>query len=260
MSDVEITLLGGNINDVGRVGNTVRRPTGPHSPAVHGLLLHLERIGFDGAPRLLGIDDKGREVLSWIEGETIGPHGPPALDDVRTAAALLREMHTATASFEVDHTAPWFSAADDPGGGDRIVHGDFAPWNLLVGTNRWSIIDWDTARPGRVVWDTSYAMHTIVRLWPGAPEWQSTPLTCAEVVARVKAFAKGYGMDDAELRDTLSLVPERSESIAVGTERLASEDDAAFARLVADGHPQAWREAAIYAAERLDEWLLGLGL
>ena len=260
VSEVEIPLLGGNINNVVRVGDTVRRPTGPHSAAVHGLLLHFERIGFDGAPRLLGIDEKGRDVLSWIEGETIGPQGSPAIDDVRAAAALLREMHDATASYEVDQAAPWFSGADDPAGGDRIVHGDFAPWNLLIGTKRWSVIDWDMARPGRLVWDTSYAMHTIARLWPGAPEWHPTPLSCTEIVARIDAFAQGYGMDDAVLRETLLLVPERSESIAIGTERLASEGRTAFMRLVADGHPQAWRDAAIYAAERLSEWLSALGL
>ncbi|MEY2470606.1 MAG: hypothetical protein QOF21_3304 [Actinomycetota bacterium] len=260
VSEIEIPLVGGNLNDVVRVGDTVRRPTGPHSPAVHSLLVHLERIGFDGAPRLLGIDDKGREVLSWIEGDTIGPQGSPALDDVRAAAALLREVHDATESYDLDEAAPWFSGANDPEGGERIVHGDFAPWNLIVGTNRWSIIDWDMARPGRVVWDTSYAMHTIARLWPGAPEWQSTPLSCTEIVARIEAFAHGYGMDELLLRETLLLVPERSDSIAIGTERLASEGHAAFARLVTDGHPQAWREAAVYAGERLNEWLSALGL
>ena len=34
------------------------------------VLLHLERVGFDAAPRWLGLDDKGRDILSWIEGET----------------------------------------------------------------------------------------------------------------------------------------------------------------------------------------------
>jgi hypothetical protein len=39
----EIPLTGGRLTDgVVRVGNTVRRPTGLHSPFVHGLLSHLE--------------------------------------------------------------------------------------------------------------------------------------------------------------------------------------------------------------------------
>ena len=33
-------LAGGNLNEVVRVGDTVRRPTGPWTPAVHALLHH----------------------------------------------------------------------------------------------------------------------------------------------------------------------------------------------------------------------------
>jgi hypothetical protein len=52
-----------------RVGDTVRRAAGSSAPAVRELLLHLEAVGFDGAPRHLGTDQLGREVLSWIEGD-----------------------------------------------------------------------------------------------------------------------------------------------------------------------------------------------
>lgn len=43
--------------------------TGPQSPAVHALLPHFEAVGFDGAPRFLGIDDEEREILSYVAGE-----------------------------------------------------------------------------------------------------------------------------------------------------------------------------------------------
>src|SRR6266498_211042 len=57
----EEVLAGGNFNHVVRVGDTVRRvKTGAWTPAVHALLRHLERAGFDGAPRALGVDDRGR--------------------------------------------------------------------------------------------------------------------------------------------------------------------------------------------------------
>lgn len=42
-----------------RLGDTVRRPAGPSSAAVRSLLLHLQDVGFDGAPRFLGVDDGG---------------------------------------------------------------------------------------------------------------------------------------------------------------------------------------------------------
>jgi hypothetical protein len=43
----EVPLLGGRITPgVVRVGDTVRRPVGPHSTFVHALLHHLEHVGF----------------------------------------------------------------------------------------------------------------------------------------------------------------------------------------------------------------------
>jgi hypothetical protein len=37
---------------------------------VHQLLLHLEKKGFAGSPRFLGLDEQGREILTFLEGET----------------------------------------------------------------------------------------------------------------------------------------------------------------------------------------------
>ena len=75
----ETTFADGNVSAVVRVGNTVRRAPGPWTPAVHALLRHLERAGFLGAPRARGFDERGREVLTFVEGETI-----PALLHQRT--------------------------------------------------------------------------------------------------------------------------------------------------------------------------------
>src|SRR5205814_3427448 len=70
VEEVEEPLSGGNLSaSVVRIGATVRRPTGPWTPAVHALLGHLADVGFDGAPRVLGFDDAGREILEYIEGE-----------------------------------------------------------------------------------------------------------------------------------------------------------------------------------------------
>ena len=68
--EAEVVLAGGMTNAglVMRVGNTVRRPRRPTSEATEALLGHLEEVGFDGAPRYLGSDERGREVLSYIPG------------------------------------------------------------------------------------------------------------------------------------------------------------------------------------------------
>jgi hypothetical protein len=54
----EERLVGGDVNVVVRVGDTVRRPPGPSG--VRSLLEWYERVGFDGAPRFLGFDEQGR--------------------------------------------------------------------------------------------------------------------------------------------------------------------------------------------------------
>ena len=43
---------------------------------MHALLAHLAGKGFPGAPRPLGFDEQGREVLTFLEGETIGSRKP----------------------------------------------------------------------------------------------------------------------------------------------------------------------------------------
>lgn len=67
--DNEEMLTGGNVSEVYRSGDTVRRELKPDSPKIHKLLKHLENKGFSYAPKFLGIDEKRREILSFIEGE-----------------------------------------------------------------------------------------------------------------------------------------------------------------------------------------------
>ena len=101
----EIPLHGGTANRglVVRVGDTVRRPCRPTSPATHALLRHLALVGFAGAPRFLGIDPEGREMLSYVAGRAITPPYPPwALTDAAlvSVATLLSRYHAAAASFD----------------------------------------------------------------------------------------------------------------------------------------------------------------
>src|SRR4051812_50204586 len=89
--DIEIPLEGGRAaGGVVRIGSTGRRPTGPWTPAVHAFLHHLEDVGFDAAPRALGIDERGREVLTHVPGVTLWPHAIELLDDDRNIARVAR--------------------------------------------------------------------------------------------------------------------------------------------------------------------------
>src|SRR5712692_643770 len=120
MVELEIPLVperffpGGHSRVRARLGETVRRTSYSWSPAVLDLLRHLEREGFAGAPRALGFDERGREILTYIEGEDGRGEGfipdqggrfdmrPPAYiwgDEVLVhLGALIRAYHDAAAS------------------------------------------------------------------------------------------------------------------------------------------------------------------
>src|SRR2546423_2162837 len=93
----EIPLIGGNTSTVVKVGDTVRRNVGPWTPAVHALLRHLQYVGFTGAPRALGIDERNREVLSYLAGECGSyPLGPDwVTDDAPVAVPTILRMFPA---------------------------------------------------------------------------------------------------------------------------------------------------------------------
>ena len=130
----EELVLGGNLSDAVRVGDTVRRRTGPWTPAVHALLRHLEAVGFEGSPRVLGTDEQGREVLAYIEGD--GPTGWPDPmpeyvwrdDNLIAAARLLRRYHDAQAGFTPPVPASWRWTSDAR---EVICHNDVAPFNSV---------------------------------------------------------------------------------------------------------------------------------
>jgi hypothetical protein len=154
----EFPLAGGEMSaEVVRVGDTVRRPPGPAPELMRDVLVHLEWAGFDAAPRWLGVDEQGRDVLTWIDGDTftdrsrLHPYvGDPPIrvtfSDAQIAAAmrLLRRYH-------------------DTFGADLICHGDFGPWNIV-----WrkglpvAVIDFDNVYRGAAADDVAYALRVFL--------------------------------------------------------------------------------------------------
>src|SRR5450755_143795 len=107
----EIPLVGGDTTDgVVRVGRTVRRPVGPHTSAVHAVLRHLEAVGFEGAPRVLGIDAKNREVLTYLPG-VVGRRPLPGFITTESTLVSLAELqlryHHAVVGFAPPSWARW---------------------------------------------------------------------------------------------------------------------------------------------------------
>jgi hypothetical protein len=159
-------LAGGVMTAVTRVGDTVRRATGPWTPAVHALLRHLRANGFRQAPEPLGIDQRGREVLTLLPGQ-VATYPLPAFawsdDTLDAVARLLAAYHDATTGFVPPAGAVWRWPAHQPV--EVVCHNDFAPYNLLFqdGLPR-GVVDFDTASPGPRVWDLAYAAYRFVPL------------------------------------------------------------------------------------------------
>ncbi|MGH8883357.1 MAG: aminoglycoside phosphotransferase family protein, partial [Stackebrandtia sp.] len=183
---------------VERIGDTVRRPTQPWSPAVHALLRHLEALGFRYAPRVLGLDEDGREVLTYVDGESGPPGWARVVDDAGLArfARLLRDYHDAVIGFEPPDEVCWFTGEAGTGGQELICHGDFGPWNVVwQGERAVGILGWDYARPAPRVHDIAYALEYVAPFrddaeclrwlrYPGPPDRRH----------RVELFAGAYGL------------------------------------------------------------------
>jgi hypothetical protein len=140
----------GGPSNVIRHSGTVLRPAQPWTGTVHALLRHLEDVGYPGSPRVLGggVDDRGNEVLTFIEG--VIEHPRTWSDEaIWLAGGLLRDLHAATASFRPPPDAawqPWWMHHDGPGA--VIGHCDAGPWHTVVHEGRpVAFIDWTLAGP-----------------------------------------------------------------------------------------------------------------
>jgi len=232
----EELALGGNLQDAVRIGDTVHRRAGPWTPAVHALLRYLEHAGFP-APRIVGMDTRGREVLHYIEGEahngTTEPLPRALLADelLISAAKLLRRYHDAVAEFRPPPNARWRLIA--PTRYEVICHNDWTPWNALLRGGRVEVmLDWDLAGPGTRVWDVAnaaYAWVPLIALSHLAP-------TLSEQIRRLRLFVDSYGLRDRS--EVLLTMRTRLEHVSAVITREAAAGDPGMQRLVAMGAPE----------------------
>lgn len=247
----EVPLGGGVTAGVVRVGDTVRRPHGPQSEAVHALLRHLEAVGFDAAPRFLGTDAGGRTVLSYVPGETPAAPLPgyAATDAVLAGVArLLRRYHDAVASFVPPAGARWAcgpsSNLDDAP--DIVGHCDVSCDNVVFsGGMPHALIDFDLARPTTRLFD----VVTTLRHWaPVAdPIDRDAAVRRADVADRVALFCRAYRLPE---RDRARLLPALRQ-------RLVRSRAAMRERALAEGGAwaRAWRAGAGDRLRRATDWL-----
>jgi len=185
---MEQHLPGGFITAVVRAGDTVRRPRSPNAPFVHDLLLHLELRGWAGAPRFLGIDEQGREILSYLEGHvpwTSAPGQPAEVgsdESLAEVARLARQLHDLTAGTPL------------AGPAEVVCHSDLSPRNTVYrdtghGLRPFAFLDWDLAAPGARLHDLAHVCWQFLDLGPAVAD-------LAETSRRLRLLCDSYGMDD----------------------------------------------------------------
>jgi Phosphotransferase enzyme family len=248
---LEEELAGGNVSDsVVRIGDTVRKPAGPHTASVEGFLSYLHTAGFSGAPRTLGRDERGRHVLEYISGKVAYEQSPMHEDGLHRVGALIRELHDLSEGYASPPGAQW-DVSVPPDRADLICHHDLAPWNLVCAPDRWAFIDWDGAGPGSRLWDLAWTITSFVPLAPDGDPTADAP--------RIRALADGYGLTAAQCRALPPLIGAHSRGMFDLLRDSSLTGRQPWARLYADGHADYWGPAADYADRHIDVWRQALG-
>ena len=235
---MEVRLDGGNVGGAVRVGDTVRRAAGPWTPAVHALLAHLADKGFAGSPRPLGVDEQGREVLTFLPGETVGSARPwpgwvYAEDTLVQVARWVRGFHQAVADFVPPADAVW-RMGGHWAPGLIVGHNDAAPYNAVWRDGRLAgFFDWDMAGPVSAAWDVAYAAFSWVPLHARRIVAREGFTDFAGRPRRLELFLTEYGWTDGAPA-FLEVVRARIDAHVRSLRDLA-EHNPVFARIVADG-------------------------
>lgn len=219
-----------------RAGDTVRRPIGYWTPAVHALLNHLESVGFEDVPRVVGVDEES-EVVTFVEGQTptrgASDWSEWAGEEILfSVGALLRRYHDAAASFDPPAWARW-QATSGPTSGKLVCHNDLYPGNVVFRDGApVGIIDFDFAHPADPLWDV------VVAAWHWVPlsvELMGEQVPESAWPLRLRLFLDGYGVAPDQRPDILPIVADLTRRMRANRER--------------DGHP----------TERFDLSLAALG-
>jgi hypothetical protein len=258
----EEMLTGGNVSDVYRSGDTVRRELKPDSGKIHTLLQHLESKGFDFAPKFLGIDEKDREILSFIAGEAGNYPLKEYMwsnDALKEIAKMLRHYHDAVSDFPLSDE--WQPMDNTPASIEVVCHNDFAIYNIIFNQEKpVGIIDFDVAGPGPRLWDIAYTLYTCVPLSrhyhteTGEAIHYDPTHDADRIKQRVTLFFGSYGMEGME-EGYLEMVLLRLEGLCKYMKRKAGEGDLAFQKMIDEGHHEHYQKDIKFIREHGEEWV-----
>lgn len=257
----EEILTGGNVSNVYRSGDTVRRELKPDSYRIHKLLKHLENKGFSYAPKFIGIDEKGREILSYIEGEAGNYPLKKYMwsdDCLIEIAKMLRLYHDSVQDFSFDESWEMLDLTPQPV--EVLCHNDFAIYNIIFNNERpIGIIDFDNAGPGPRLYDIAYTLYTCVPLSrlhlseSGEVIYYNSFEHANRIKQRITLFFESYGKEVEE--EYLEMVLLRLEGLCKTMVRKSSEGDIAFQKMIDEGHLEHYQSDIKFIREHGKEWI-----
>jgi hypothetical protein len=232
----EGTLPGGYTTGAVLIDGVVHKPASPWTSTVHALLRHLEDAGFDGAPRAVGFDDQGREMLTYLPGDTVGNRYPwpewVYMDSTLIQVGRwVRRVHDATVSFVPPAEETWFiGGAVEPG---LIVgHQDAAPYNAVVDGDRLvGFCDWDIAGPSSREFDLALSALWWVPFCPPNTVESSGLLGFDDRSRRLHLLLDAYEYD-ADRQQFGAVIVQRARRQAAAIRQMANGGDPAAGRLL----------------------------
>jgi hypothetical protein len=214
-------LLTGGAQTMGvmRRGGVVCRPRHGRSEFVQEVLTYLAAVGFTGAPRALGFDAAGRELVSFVPGDV--PHRLPfnlVDEQLISATKLVHDFHAAIAG------SPLCA------GREVVCHGDLGPHNTVFdGGSAIAIIDWSAdVAPGPRIVDFAHAVWCYADI-------TEADVAVAEQARRIRLMCAVYGQ--------------------VTPAAVLAELTARFRRARAS-HAAAGRNAGVAAFQGMIDWLM----
>lgn len=268
--ELEVPLLGGDVSDgIVRRGETVRRPRGPHSDAVEAYLLHLERAGFERAPRFLGVDDDGREVVTYLPGEMGGrpPHAWATDEDVLVQLGeWQRALHDVSRDVVLPDGVAWPERVQFPevpdvfDAPDVVGHNDLTVENALFlptgddpdGPHRLvGVIDFDLAAPTTRLLDVATTLLYWAPIAP--PDARPDTLRDLDAPRRARILTEAYGLDRSERLALLDVLAQRFARSWYAMRHAAQVRGGGWQRMWDDGVGDRIREnEGWFASQRVD--------
>ncbi len=253
-------LHGGREGKITKEENIVIRPGNVWTTYVQTFLAYMHDNGFNHIPKPYGINEKGMEMVSYVDGTVYNDCLPKEIltDNVLIEVAkLLRRYHDIGEKYihQLTGEEVWMLPERLPV--EVMCHGDFAPYNItFVDGCVHGIIDFDTLHPGPRIWDIAYAVYRWIPFVS-----LTNPDYCYEIneqIRRLKLFADAYDLTNSEREQLPNMMIERISSLVSYMRNEADSGNEDVKKNIEDGHLNLYLDDIQYIKDFQDKILDGI--